>query len=188
MHFPVIVSQVPVSWHASGGHAMGLALLHMPVDGSQTPAWWHAAGAGHVTGLCPTHTPAWQESVCVQRFPSLHGVPSATLGVEHCPVAASQVPAPWHWSIGAHALATPAVQTPAWQVSFTVQPLPSSHAVPLGLGVLEHSPVDALHALARWHWSATGQTVGVGFLPAGKADFFQQLASATMRFLALQAD
>jgi hypothetical protein len=44
------------------------------------------------------HVPLWQESVCVHAFPSLHVVPFATAGFEHCPVAGLHVPAAWHWS------------------------------------------------------------------------------------------
>jgi hypothetical protein len=50
------------------------------------------------TGLPPTHTPDWQVSVWVQALPSLQAVPSALDGLEHVPVAGSQVPATWHWS------------------------------------------------------------------------------------------
>jgi hypothetical protein len=50
----------------------------------------------HVTGLEPVHVPAWQVSVWVQLFPSLHAVPSAAAGFEHMPVPGSQVPATWH--------------------------------------------------------------------------------------------
>ena len=31
-------------------------------------------------------------------MPSLQPVPFAAAGLEHCPVAESQLPATWHWS------------------------------------------------------------------------------------------
>ena len=49
-----------------------------------------------MTGLLPTHAPAWHVSVCVQLLPSLHEVPFAAIGFEHWPVWGSQVPATWH--------------------------------------------------------------------------------------------
>jgi hypothetical protein len=42
------------------------------------------------------HVPAWQVSVCVQAFPSLHEAPSTFAGFEHTPVLALQVPGVWH--------------------------------------------------------------------------------------------
>ena len=49
-----------------------------------------------MTGFAPVHAPAWQLSVCVHAFPSLHVVPSAAAGLEHCPVDVLHVPATWH--------------------------------------------------------------------------------------------
>jgi hypothetical protein len=49
-----------------------------------------------MTGLAPTHAPAWQVSVWVQAFPSLQGVPFALAGFEQAPVSGLQVPASWH--------------------------------------------------------------------------------------------
>jgi hypothetical protein len=42
-------------------------------------------------------------------------------------VSGSQVPASWQSFVGKHASEAPDMQTPALQVSFRVQPLPSSH-------------------------------------------------------------
>jgi hypothetical protein len=56
--------------------------------------------------------------------------------------------------------AVPPTQAPAWQASFSVQGLPSSHAVPLAFTGLEHTPVAVLHTPAVWHWSGTGHTTG----------------------------
>ena len=48
---------------------------------------------GQTTGLVPVQTPAMHTSVCVQRLPSLHMVPSGRAGFEQ-PVAGLQTPAP----------------------------------------------------------------------------------------------
>jgi hypothetical protein len=50
-----------------------------------------------------------------------------------------------------HTTAEPPLHTPAWQVSPAVQALPSLHAVPLGRGTLEQTPVLGLHTLGWWH-------------------------------------
>jgi hypothetical protein len=47
----------------------------------------------HVTAPEPEQIPAWQASVVVQAFPSLHVVPLALAGFEQVPVAALHVPA-----------------------------------------------------------------------------------------------
>lgn len=107
------------------------------------------------------HTPLWQLSLCVHALPSSHAVPSGSAGVEHMPVAGSHVPATWHESSGAHTTGAPAVQTPIWQVSAMVQPLPSLHAVPLDLAGFEHRPVAGSHVPAPWHWSRAVQTTPV---------------------------
>src|SRR5438034_116185 len=95
--------------------------------------------AVHTTGLPPTQVPFWQESVCVQALPSLQAVPLAFGGlVEHVPVAGSQVPASWHWSVAVHTTGFAPVQLPYWQVSVCVQALPSLQAVPLAFAGFEH--------------------------------------------------
>jgi hypothetical protein len=43
------------------------------------------------------------------------------------------------------------VQTPAWQVSVWVQPLPTLQAVPFAWDGFEQTPVAGLHAPAVWH-------------------------------------
>ena len=48
---------------------------HAPVVVLQVPTSWHWSLATHTTGLVPEHTPAWQVSVWVQAFPSLQAVP-----------------------------------------------------------------------------------------------------------------
>src|SRR5882672_9829723 len=106
--------------------------------------WGHSQPSPHVTALPPVHRPAWQVSFCVQAWPSSHEVPSAAGGLEHAPVAGSQVPAAWHWSWAVHVTpvqsGTPA-QTPPVQTSLLVSVSPSLHAVPSATGRLEHWPV-----------------------------------------------
>jgi hypothetical protein len=53
---------------------------------------WHESLAVHTTGV-PVHTPFWQESDCVQAFPSLHATPFAFVGFEQTPDAGAHVPA-----------------------------------------------------------------------------------------------
>lgn len=97
------------------------------------------------------HEPITQESVCVHALPSLQDEPLGLAGLEHIPVAASHVPASWHWSMGIHVMAMPAVHVPATQRSACVQLLPSLHVVPSGLAGLEHIPVAGLHIPASRH-------------------------------------
>jgi hypothetical protein len=111
-----------------------------------------------VTGFEPTQVPLWQESVCVQRFPSLQVVPFAAAGFEQTPVLALQIPATWHWSMAAQVTWLPAVQTPAWQESFKSQALPSLQAAPFSAAGFEHTPVLGLQTPATWHWSLAAQT------------------------------
>src|SRR6266852_752248 len=129
----------------------------MPVIGSHEPAAWHWSAAAQVTGFAPAHVPAWQVSVRVQALPSSHALPSGRAGLEHMPVAGSQVPASWHWSAAAQTTATPP-HAPLRQTSSCVQASPSSHALPSGLAGLEHMPVVGSHEPASWHWSAAAQT------------------------------
>jgi len=49
------------------------------------------------------------------------------------------------------------VHTPAWQVSVSVQALPSSHAAPLVRVGLEQRPVLGSQVPAAWHWSLAAQ-------------------------------
>jgi hypothetical protein len=80
----------------------------------------------------------------VQTLPSLHAVLSALAGLEHLPVAESQAPALWHWSVAVQTTGSTPLHTPPWQVSVWVHALPSLQAVPLGLGDASHLPVEAL--------------------------------------------
>ena len=66
---------------------------HTPVLVLQVPASWHWSEAVQTTGLLPVQTPLSQVSVCVQASPSLQLVPLALAGFEHTPVPVLQVPA-----------------------------------------------------------------------------------------------
>jgi hypothetical protein len=119
-HWPVVVLQVPAVWHWSAAqttgfepvqtpawhvsvcvqalpssHGVSFALAtgaeHCPVVELQVPGVWQSS-AEQTTGFVPVHTPAWQVSVCVQRSPSSHCVPSMSIGFEQTPVAGSQTP------------------------------------------------------------------------------------------------
>jgi hypothetical protein len=62
------------------------------------------------------HTPFWHASACVQRFPSLHWVPSVTgVCAEHTPVLVLQEPATWHESVaGGQMTGLEPTHEPAW--------------------------------------------------------------------------
>jgi hypothetical protein len=68
---------------------------HSPVVGlhAAPSANWHWPGVAQVLGFAPVQTPAWQEELSVQRSESVQPVPSSAVGLEHVPVAGSQVPA-----------------------------------------------------------------------------------------------
>jgi hypothetical protein len=136
---------------------------HVPVAGLQVPATWHAPAAVQVTGLPAEHTPAWHESPCVQRLPSLQGVPSGAAGLEHVPVVGSQAPATWHWSGGAQVTGFEPVHDPLAQANDWKHALFPVHAVPSGAVGLEHWPVAGLQVPAWWHGSLA---VHVTWLPA----------------------
>jgi len=95
--------------------------------------------------------PAVQVSVCVHASPSLQDAPSARVGFEQTPVAGLQVPAAWHWSLGAQVVEVPATHAPAVQTSLCVQALPSLQLEPFAAAGFEHTPVDGLQTPATWH-------------------------------------
>ena len=90
----------------------------------------HTVVAEHTTELLPEQVPDWQVSVWVHASPSLHDVPSAALGLSQVPVAESQVPAVWHWSLAVHTTGFAPVHVPDWHVSVWVQASPSLQLVP----------------------------------------------------------
>jgi hypothetical protein len=179
-HAPVAVSQVPATWHWSEAvqvtgfepvhvpdwhvsvwvqalpslQEVPLAAIgfeHAPVTVSQVPATWHWSEAVQLMGFEPVQVPDWHVSVRVQALPSLQVLPLTASGFEHVPVAASQVPATWHWSEAVQVTAFEPVQVPNWQVSVWVQALPSLHVVPFAAAGFEHAPVKESHVPATWH-------------------------------------
>jgi hypothetical protein len=136
-------------------------LLHVPVAPSQVPASWHWSLAVHTTGLLPVQVPIWQVSVWVHAFPSSQTTPSVLAGLLHAPVAGSQVPASWHWSLAVHTTELLPVHAPAWQVSVCVHALPSLQTVPSIFAGLLHVPVAPSQLPTSWHWSAAVQVTGL---------------------------
>ena len=72
----------------------GLAgLEHCPVFSSQVPARWQLSCAVHATRLAGVQVPPLQVSPLVQGLPSLHGMPSALIGLVQLPLAVLHTPA-----------------------------------------------------------------------------------------------
>ena len=82
---------------------------------------------------------------------SSHAVPSGAAGFAQEPVAASHVPATWHWSLAEQMTGLAPVHAPCWHESVCVQASPSAQAVPSGAAGFEQAPVAALHAPVTWH-------------------------------------
>jgi hypothetical protein len=133
---------------------------HIPVLVSQVPATWHASSGVQTTGFPPRQLPPWQVSVWVQELPSSHMVPSAAAGFEHIPVVVSQVPTPWHWSSAMQTTGLLPMQLPPRQMSDWVQALPSVHVVPSAAAGFEHIPVVVLQIPATWHGSSAMHITG----------------------------
>src|SRR5262249_36661352 len=91
---------------------------------------WHWSEAVHTTGFAPVQVPARQVSLCVQALPSSQVLPFGFSGLEHVPVAGVQVPAAWHWSRAVQTAGLAPVPVHGWQVSLSVQALPSLQVVP----------------------------------------------------------
>src|SRR5439155_64072 len=134
----VWVQALPSVQAAPSGFA---GLEQRPVAGSQMRGAWRRAGAAQVAGVVPVQTTPWQVSVCVQALPSVQAAPSGFAGLEQRPVAGSQVPASWHWSVAAQVTGFVPVQTPPWPVSVCVQALPSVPAAASSFSVVESWPV-----------------------------------------------
>ena len=107
--------------------------------GLHTPAAWHGGAGAQATGAPPVQTPAWQVSMSVHGFPSLHGVLCCGM-LEQSPVAGLHEPTSWQAEAW-HTMGAPPRQMPLWQASLSVQGLPSLQEVPLGWSTTEHSPV-----------------------------------------------
>jgi hypothetical protein len=134
-------------------------LEQAPVVVLQVPATWHWSLAVQMTAV-PRQTPAWQWSAVVQALVSLQVVVSLADGLEQAPVVGLQVPATWHWSLAVQTTAVPR-QTPASHWSVVVQALPSLQiVVSLAVG-LEQVPVAGLQTPTTWHASLAVQTTGV---------------------------
>src|SRR5262249_56620662 len=101
-----------------------------PVVASQVPTSWHWSVVVQVAGFAPTQAPAWQESLCVQAFPSLQLVPSAFAGFEQTPVVASQVPTSWHWSVVVQVTGFAPTQAPASHEARCAPAVPSLQLAP----------------------------------------------------------
>jgi hypothetical protein len=108
----------------------------------------HGLPSSTLTCVPLAHVPPWHESAVVQALPSVQAVPFGTAGLEHRPLAASHVPAAWHWSAAEHATGFEPVQVPTWHESVCVQALPSVQTVPFGTAGLEHAPLAGSHAPA----------------------------------------
>src|SRR5437773_2614933 len=65
---------------------------HTPVLVLQVPTSWHWSSAVQTTRLLPEQTPLSQVSVWVQASPSLQAVPSALRGFAQPPVQVALVP------------------------------------------------------------------------------------------------
>jgi hypothetical protein len=105
----------------------------------------------HTTAFEPTQAPDWHASVCVHALPSLQAVPFDAAGFEHVPVAESQVPAVWHWSLAVQVTGLPPTHEPLWHVSLSVHAFPSLQPVPFVTAGLEHAPVIESQIPAAWH-------------------------------------
>jgi hypothetical protein len=96
--------------------------------GSQLPALWHWSGGAQTTGV-PVHAPALHASPWMQRFPSLHVVPSLTATVEHAPVFGSQLPA-WQRPGAGHCTGFEPTQSPLLHAWVCRHASPSLHVAP----------------------------------------------------------
>jgi len=110
-------------------------------------------------GVPPAQAPAWQVSLPLQRFPSGHGVPSATATCEHEPPGAIQESVV-QGLLSSQLGGVPAVQRPPWQVSAPLQALPSEHDVPFVTAVCVQPPVWVSHESAV-HGLPSSQLMGV---------------------------
>jgi hypothetical protein len=108
----------------------------------------------HTTGAAPVHAPFWQLSLVVQALPSLHEVPFGAAGLEHAPVAGSQVPATWHASDAVQVTGVPPPQAPFMQTSTPLQALPSEQLVPFATGVCVQLPEASHESAVHGLWSS----------------------------------
>jgi hypothetical protein len=152
-----VVQALPDTHEVPSGAA---GLEHVPLDGLHVPATWHGSLAVHVTGLDPVHAPDWQASAWVHAFPSLHGVPSGMVGLEHEPDVESHAPAVWHWSRAVHTTGFEPVQEPPSQAYAWLHGLVPVHTVPSATGALEQVPLLGSHVPAVWQSSVATHVTG----------------------------
>jgi len=161
---PVQVSPIaqPAPLSQEAPSAFG-TIAQVPVVGLQAPALWQGSvGVGQTTAGPGTQVPAWQTSVVVQALLSLQGVLAGATGFEQVPLAGSQAPALWHWSVAGQVLRFAPVHTPPWQLSVGVQASPSLQVVPLGALVPPTQvPVLGLQVPGVWQTSGALQRIGV---------------------------
>src|SRR5262249_45958660 len=125
-------------------HALPSALdgfEQVPVIESHVPALWHWSLAVQVTGLVPTHVPAWQASVWVQALPSLHAF-ALLLVKTHWPLAGLHASSVQEFPSLQETAPDP-THAPAEQWSPVVQAFPSSHVVRSTTSSAPMSGVDA---------------------------------------------
>src|SRR5262249_29247583 len=115
----------------------------LPLAGSQVPAVWQAFDGVHTLGVPDWHTPLWQASPLVQALLSSQVVPFGAGGLEHWPVAGSQVPTRWQASAAGQVAGVPGVHWPALHTSRPLQASLSEHDVPSETGVCVQVPSGA---------------------------------------------
>jgi hypothetical protein len=135
----------------------GVSAVHVPVPCWHVPAMLHWS-LGHVTGLVPVQTPAWQVYVCSHSFVPEQGVPVNAVGGEHTPVAWTHAPAVWHASAAAgHVTGFDPAQTPAWHVYAwshllvcvaSEQGVPHAPQLPLSVFLFTHAVPQRLGRVA----------------------------------------
>ena len=125
---------------------------------SVAPSWgnvWMKGGSSRIVSdgqvdAPGTQLPAWQLSPLVQLLPSSQALPSDFVGFVQVPVPELHVPTEWHWSWATQVTALP-VQTPTWQLSASVQALPSLQSVPFVAFGFEQTPVAGAQVPMMWH-------------------------------------
>ena len=182
LHFSTPLQALPSLQSASLAQPHLLWSKKQP-PGSTQLSTVHAILSSQLTPA-PPHTPLLHTSPPVHALPSLHGVLSGLLGLLQSPVAGSQVPASWHWSLAVHVTGLAPLHTPAWQLSVLVQALLSLHAEPSLLAGLLHLPVPASQLPAVWHWSLAAHVTGLAPLHTP----LWQLSVCVHRVPSLQAE
>jgi hypothetical protein len=140
---PVDALQAPGLWQESGAvHVTWLPAM-------QTPAWHVSFESQRLPSLhaapvltleyCVVLAAGWHVWHVLAPFaapeatqaPPMEQKPALSVGAEQTPVEGLHAPGLWQESGAVHVTVLPAVQTPAWHVSFESQRLPSLQDVPL---------------------------------------------------------